>query len=71
MSNIQKLINSKNKSKQLFASTIVDFSNSQGFYNRLCRDINEMNNESFIELGKAIIKQNFKSSLDVIFWLEC
>ena len=71
MNNIQKLINSKNKSKQLFASTIVDFSNSQGFYSRLCRDINEMDKESFIELGKAIIKQKFNTSLDVIFWLEC
>ena len=71
MSNIQKLLNSKNKSKQIFASTIQDFSNSQGFYSRLYRDINEMCKENFAELGKVISKQKFESTLDVIFWLEC
>lgn len=71
MSNIQKLLNSKNKSKQIFASTIQDFSHSQGFYGRLCRDINEMCKESFAELGKVLTKQKFESALDVIFWLEC
>ena len=71
MSNIEKLYKSKNRSKQIFASTILVFRNSQGFYGRLCRDINEMCNESFTELSKTIEKQNFQSTLDVIFWLEC
>ncbi len=71
MSNIEKLYKSKNRSKQLFASAIIDFRYSQGFYSRLYRDINEMCNESFSELSKAIEKQNFQSTLDVIFWLEC
>lgn len=71
MSNIEKLYKSKNKSKQLFASTILGFKNSQGFYSRLYREINGMCKESFAEFGKGLAKQNFQSSLDVIFWLEC
>ena len=71
MSNIQKMITSKNKSKQLFASTVSNFRNLQGFYSRLYRDINEMNKENFLDLCKAIVKQKFQSSLDVIYWLEC
>ncbi len=42
MSNIQRLAAEGNKSHRLFASTIVDLMNSQGFYGRLYRAVNEM-----------------------------
>ena len=41
MSNIEKLSRG-NKNEQLFANTILTFMNSQGFYSRLYRDINSL-----------------------------
>ena len=46
MSNIQKLSNGTNNEK-LFASTILTFMNSQGFYSRLYRDINSLDDDGY------------------------
>ena len=71
MSNINKLLNSKNKNLSIFASAITSFANSQGFYGRLCRDIDEMDDESFENLTDELVKQNFSDIVDVVMWLEC
>ena len=71
MSNINKLLNSKNKNQRIFASAILDLKNSQGFYSRLFRDINLMEQETFSLFRKNLLKQNFNNSLDVVLWLEC
>ena len=70
MSNIQILSNGNNNQK-LFADTILTFMNSQGFYSRLYRTINELDEDGFDELSNTLEKQNFKDTLDVVFWLEC
>ena len=71
MSNVNKLLNSKNKSLNVFADTIVKFAQSQGIYGRLCRDINEMTQESFNRLKTKLKKQRFANTLSVVLWLEC
>lgn len=71
MSNIQKLLNSKNKSQKLFATAIIDFKNSQGYYSRLYRDINDMKKEDFSIFRKSLLNQKFNDVLDVVYWLEC
>ena len=71
MSNINKLLNSKNKNQRMFASAILDLKNSQGFYSRLLRDINLMEQETFSLFRKNLLKQNFNNTLDVVLWLEC
>ena len=70
MSNIQRLSNGNNNQK-LFADTILTFMNSQGFYSRLYRVINELDEDGFDKLSNTLEKQNFKDTLDVVFWLEC
>lgn len=70
MSNIQRLSNGNNN-QRLFAGTILTFMNSQGFYSRLYRAINELDEDGFDELSNTLEKQNFKDTLDVVFWLEC
>ena len=69
MSNIQKLSNGTNNEK-LFADTILTFKDSQGFYSRLYRDINGLDDNGYMFLCRALEMQNFKDTLDVIFWLE-
>ena len=71
MSNLEKLYKSKDKNKQIFASAILDLRTSQGFYSRLCRDIEQMDTEDFASLEQLLEKQNFQSTLDVVLWLEC
>ncbi len=71
MSNIQRLAAEGEKSHRIFAATIVDLMNSQGFYGRLYRKVNEMDDESYNSLYDQLAQQDFKDSLDVIFWLEC
>ena len=71
MGNVNKMLNSKNKSTNIFASAITMLANSQGFYGRLCRDINEMDTDSFENLKNVVKKQNFDNTLDVVMWLEC
>ena len=71
MTNIQRLAQDGNRNHRLFAATIVDLMNSQGFYSRLYRAVNELNDEGYNNLFSQLNEQNFKDSLDVIFWLEC
>ena len=70
MTNIQKLVTAENKNSKLFAETILTFKNSQGFYSRLCKSVNELDNESFGNLTTVLEQQNFNDSLDVVLWLE-
>ena len=71
MTNMQKLNNSENKNYKLFAQTILNYMNSQGFYNRLHKNINEMNDAQFEGLEKILDQENFTDILDVVFFLEC
>lgn len=71
MTNIQKLAAEGDKSHRIFAATIVELMNSQGFYGRLYRSINEMDDDGYEQLYDLIGKQEFKEPLDVVFWLEC
>lgn len=71
MSNIQKLLESENRNHKLFGLTVVDLKDSQGFYSRLYRNVNEMSEDNFEQLFYMLEKQNFKDPLDVILWLEC
>lgn len=71
MSNIQRLAADGNKNHKLFAATIVDLMNSQGFYSRLYRAVNELDDEGYENLFAQLENQNFNDTLDVVFWLEC
>ena len=71
MTNIQKLAAEGNKNHRIFAATVVDLKNSQGFYGRLYRSINEMDDDRYEQFSDLIGEQNFKDSLDVVLWLEC
>lgn len=71
MSNIQKLAETGNKNHRLFAATIVDLMNSQGFYSRLYKAVNEMDDNNYAALYNQLENQNFKDCVDVILWLEC
>ena len=55
----------------IFAATVVDLMNSQGFYGRLYRSINELDDDRYEQFFELIGEQNFKDSLDVVLWLEC
>ena len=70
MSNMQKLSNGTSN-QQLFANTITTFMNSQGLYSRLFQAINNLDEDRYNTLCEAIDKQNFKDTLDVVFWIEC
>lgn len=70
MSNIQRLAATSEKSHRLFASTIVDLMNSQGFYGRLYRAVNELQEDGYETLYNQLAQQNFKDSVDVVLWLE-
>ncbi len=71
MTNIQKLAAEGNKNHRIFAATVVDLMNLQGFYCRLYRSINELDNDRYEPFFELIGEQNFKDSLDVVLWLEC
>lgn len=71
MSNIQKLAANGNKNHRLFAAAIVDLMNSQGFYSRLYRAVNEMDDDGYSALFTELEKQHFNDTLDVVLWLEC
>lgn len=71
MSNIQRLAADGNRNHRLFAATIVDLMNSQGFYSRIYRAVNEMNEEEYSALFTQLEQQHFNDSVDVILWLEC
>ncbi|MCM1440797.1 MAG: hypothetical protein NC131_16585 [Roseburia sp.] len=71
MSNIQKLAEQGNKNHRLFAATVVDLMNSQGFYSRLYKAVNEMDDNTYNNLYSQLENQHFKDCVDVILWLEC
>ena len=71
MTNIQKLAAEGNKNHRIFAATVVDLMRSQGFYGRLYRSVNEMDDDHYDQLYELIDKQNFQDPLDVVLWLEC
>ena len=54
MNNIQKLAANGNKNHRIFAATIVDLMNSQGFYGRLYRSVNEMDSDRYEQLYDLI-----------------
>lgn len=70
MSNIQKLAVNGNKNHRLFAAAIVDLMNSQGFYSRLYRAVNKMDDDGYSALFAELEKQHFNDTLDVVLWLE-
>lgn len=70
MTNIQKLASAKDKNLKLFADTIITLMNSQGFYSRLYRSVNELNEDDYDGLTDILGKQNFQDSVDVVLWLE-
>ena len=70
MSNIQRLAENGNKNHRLFASTIIELMNSQGFYGRLYRTVNSLNDDGYETLYEQLEQQNFNDSVDVVLWLE-
>ena len=70
MNNIQKLAAEGNKNHRIFAATVVDLMHSQGFYGRLYRSVNEMDDDHYDQLYELIDKQNFQDPLDVVLWLK-
>ena len=60
MTNIQKLAAEGNKNHRIFAATVVDLMNSQGFYGRLYRSINELDDDSYEQFFELIGEQNSK-----------
>lgn len=44
---------------------------SQGFYGRLLRQLNEMDDIELADLNTVIQSANLQTPLDLILWLEC
>jgi len=57
----------RNDIKQVF----IDLSKSQGFYGRLLRNIDELEDDEKEEYWTNLEQQNFKDSLDLILFIEC
>ena len=70
MSNIQRLAENGNKNHRLFASTIIELMNSQGFYGRLYHTVNSLSEDGYETLYEQLEQQNFNDSVDVVLWLE-
>lgn len=70
MSNFEKLLKHKNKNVSIFANTVLTFKDSQGFYSRMFRDINEQDKDELDNLIELLKRQNFSDTLDVVMWLE-
>lgn len=70
MTNILRLLRGTENEK-LFAKTIINLKNSQGFYCRLYNCVQEMDGEQFAILRDELAQQNFTDELDVVLWLEC
>lgn len=49
---------------------ITELSYSQGFYGRLLRDINELDDEKLDEVKTIWENKKFTDNLDFIMWLE-
>lgn len=43
---------------------------SQGFYGRLLRQLQEADDDALNEIDKTMLKHKFKDTLDVVLWLE-
>ncbi|MBP3292096.1 MAG: hypothetical protein J6M26_06640 [Clostridia bacterium] len=71
MSNIQRLATEGNKNHKLFVDAINTLKCSQGFYGRLYNYINEMDEDNYMDLYDLLEGQDFKDTLDVVFFLEC
>lgn len=67
---INQLRESKNRSERVFAEAVYSLARSQGFYGRLIRDIESMDDDSFRELRTTLKEQNFNDPIDVVLWLE-
>lgn len=71
MNNMQRLTTHDNRNCKLFADTVTSLMSSQGFYGRLYRAVNELDDDGLYELEVQIAQQNFHDTLDVVLWLEC
>ena len=71
MNNIQKLAATGNKNHRLFAATITELMSSQGFYGRLYRTVNEMDDDGYAALYDELEQQQFHDTLNLVLWLEC
>ena len=61
----------KNWNYILFLDTINGLKHSQGFYSRLARNVENMNDEELEDLKNYLNEQpKFKDSLDVVLFLE-
>lgn len=67
---INQLRESKNRSERVFADTVYSLAQSQGFYGRLIKDIESMEEHAFKALRKKLSEQNFNDPIDVVLWLE-
>ena len=54
-----------------FMEFVTVMANSQGFYGRLKRSIEELDSEGLEELKNVIEQKKFTDTLDFVFWLEC
>ena len=54
-----------------FMTFISTMAYSQGFYGRLKRDIEELDNAELEELKEEIEDKKFTDTLDIVYWLEC
>ena len=70
MNNIQKLANAENQNQRLFAETVNTLKNAQGFYSRLYRAVNELDEDGYDHLADVLAEQHFCDSVDVVLWLE-
>ena len=50
---------------------IKDLAKSQGFYDRLLREIKGFNAIQMREFIKVVEEQNFKDAVDVVMYFEC
>ena len=57
--------------RQAIRGTFEMLAQSQGFYGRLLRNIDEMDEEDREKVWSDLESQNFKDSVDLIMYIEC
>ena len=57
--------------RQAIRGTFEMLAQSQGFYGRLLRDIDEMDEEDQERFLADLESQNFKDAVDLILYIEC
>lgn len=67
---MNELANSESKNQRIFAQTVMSLAHSQGFYGRIIRDIEDMDETEYYDLCRLLDDQNFNDTLDVVLWLE-